>query len=190
MWDILQACRDDTLRAMIVIDCTQRGEEHFEELVTAISAAGAPSTALHLRVNAYHDDLKRGGGKVPLQVADIKSVLMPRQAFLRKLDPTGKLPIAQLRAMMTPHAAAFRRLVVDNIDNGEDIKLALKIYSNFHLIQYKQEWDNYPASCTCPECYANGCCWHTLLYFSLFNPEVCVPDASQLPSTSGRNASP
>ncbi len=25
------------------------------------------------------------------------------------------------------------------VDNGEDIKLALKIYSNFHLIQYKQE---------------------------------------------------
>jgi hypothetical protein len=161
---------------MIVIDCTQRGEEHFAELVTAISAAGAPSTALHLRVSTYHNDLKRDGGKVPLQVADIKSVLMPRQAFLRKLDPTGKLPIAQLRAIMAPHAAAFRRLVVDNIDNGEDIKQALKIYYNFYLIQYKLEWGDYPASCTCPGIYAHGCCWHSLLYASLFNPEVCVPD--------------
>jgi hypothetical protein len=162
---------------MIVIDSTQRGEERFEELVTAISAAGAPSTALHLRVSAYHDDLKQSGGKVPLQVADIKSVLMPTTSFLRKLDPTGKLPIARLRALMAPHAAAFRRLVVNNIDNGEDIKQALKIYDNFYLIQYKPEWGDYPASCTCPGNYAHGCCWHSLLYASLFNPEVCVPDA-------------
>jgi hypothetical protein len=90
-------------------------------------------------------DWAGSAGWVPLQVADIKSVLMPRQAFLRKLDPTGKLPIAKLQAMMATHAAAFRRLVADNIDNGEDIKLALKIYSNFHLIQYKPEWVDYPA---------------------------------------------
>jgi hypothetical protein len=123
MWDILQVCSDNTLSTMIVINSTQLSEERFEELVTAISAAEAPSTALHLRISAYHSDLKQGGGKVPLQGVDMKSVLMQRQAFLLKLDPSAKLPIAQLQAMMVPHAAAYRRLVVDNVDNGEDINL-------------------------------------------------------------------
>jgi hypothetical protein len=85
----------------------------------------------------------------------------------RKLDPTGQLPIAELLAKVAPHAAAYRRLVVDNEHHEEDIKLALKIYNKFYLIQFKQEWGEYvdgqeprgyPAVCTCVECYSNGCC--------------------------------
>jgi hypothetical protein len=56
MWDTLQACHDETLGAMIVIESTQHGEDRFEEMVAAISTAGAPSIALHLRISACHAD--------------------------------------------------------------------------------------------------------------------------------------
>jgi hypothetical protein len=93
-------------------------------------------------------------------------VLMPTQAFLRKLDPTGNsiLPIADLRTKVAPHAAAFRRLVIDNEHNGEVIKLELKIYSKFYLIQ--PEWGDYPEACTCVECYANSCCYAACTLYS------------------------
>ncbi len=70
--------------------------------------AGAPSIALQLWISAYHAELKWDGGKLPLQVVDIKAVLMPRKAFLRKLDSTGKLPIASLITNITEKISKWR----------------------------------------------------------------------------------
>ena len=56
-----------------------------------------------------------------------------------------------------------------------DIKAALKVYKSFHLISRQPTWGDIPLSCDCSVCFAHCVCAHTLLFTSLFVPEICVP---------------
>ena len=75
----------------------------LEEVMTS----GHPRAPLHLKVLAYHRNCVAAGQALPLQLFDLKTVLMPRQLLLTKLDPRGDLPVAGMRAMLEPHMLAY-----------------------------------------------------------------------------------
>ena len=75
-------------------------------------------------------------------------------------------------------ANAYERLVLHDIRApGLDIREALKIYRNFHLIRYMPAWveNDIPLACTCKICVNHCVCDDTLLFAALFKPEVRVP---------------
>ena len=72
----------------------------------------------------------------------------------------------------------YERLVIqDRVDADTDLRDALKIYNYFHQLNRALDWGEIPLSCTCCVCFGNCVCKHTLLFVSLFKPEVRVPDS-------------
>ncbi len=63
------------------------------------------------------------------------------------------------------------------MDADTDLSDALKIYNYFHQLNRAPDWGEIPLSCTCRVCFGNCVCKHTLLFVSLFKPEVRVPDS-------------
>ena len=97
--------------------------------------SGHPKAPLHLKVLAYHSNSVAAGQALPLKLLNLKTVFMPWQWFLTKLDPKGDLPVAELRAMLEPHMLAYRNLVLQDIVNpGMNVKKAMNIYKKFHFL--------------------------------------------------------
>ncbi len=68
---------------------------------------------------------------MPLELLDLKQVLMPRQWFLNKLDPRGELLVPELRDLLRQHVLAYRALVLfDNVEPGMTVKKAVAIYTD------------------------------------------------------------
>ena len=69
-------------------------------------------------------------------VVDIKSVLIPTQAaFISRLDPTGKLPIAKRGQRWRHMQLHFNGwLLITNTTPRTRSKAVLKIYKKFYLI--------------------------------------------------------
>ena len=67
-----------------------------------------PRAPLHLKVLAYHCNRVSAGQALPLELLDLKTVLMPRQWVFNKLDPRGDLPVADLRAILEPHMLEYK----------------------------------------------------------------------------------
>ena len=127
---------------------------------------------------AYHRNRVAAGQALQLKLLDFQTVLMPLQWFLTKLDPKGDLPIADLRAMLEPHMLAYKNLVLlDKVSPGTNVKKAMNIYKKFHFLSRMPTWGKVPFSCSCAGCFPNCMCEDTLLFASLFDPEVRVPDA-------------
>jgi hypothetical protein len=109
---------------------------------------------------------------------DLKTILVPRQALLKRLDPTGELLVPTRSTQLQPLVRQYERLVIqDRVDADTDLKDALKIYNNFHQLNRAPDWGAIPLSCTCRVCFGNCVRKHTLLFVSLFKPEVRVPDS-------------
>ncbi len=64
----------------------------FRDMVRSVMESGTAKLLLHLKIVAYHDDRLCEGSTLPLELLDLKQVLMPRQCFLTKLDPKGEGP--------------------------------------------------------------------------------------------------
>ncbi len=125
---------------------------------------------------AYHNDRLREGAALPLELLELKQVLMPRQWFLKKLDPKGELSVPDLRNLLRQHMLAYRALVLlDNVEPGMTVKKALAIYRKWHVLHWQPTWGAVPFSCSCKVCFAHGICSDTILLASLFNLEVRVP---------------
>ena len=141
-------------------------------------SSGHPKAPLHLKVLAYHGNRVASGRALPLNLLDLKTVLMPRQWFLTKLDPRGDLSVADLRALLEPHVNlnAYRNLVLqDIVEPGMNVKKAINIYKKFHFMTRKPSWGPISFSCSCAVCFQNCVCEDTILFTSLFDPEVRVP---------------
>jgi hypothetical protein len=67
---------------------------------------------------------------------------------------------------------------------------ALKIYNFFHQLNRAPEWGEIALSCTYRVCFGNCLCKHSLLFVSLFKPEVRVPDSWIAAHLSVKSASP
>ena len=96
--------------------------------------SGHRRAPLNLKVLAYQGDCVRAGEALPLQLLDLKTVLMPRQWFLNKLDPHGDLTVPELRAILEQHMIKYKALVLqDFVTPWTTVKNALDIYKKFHF---------------------------------------------------------
>ena len=74
--------------------------------------------------------------KLPLELLDLKTVLMPRQWFLEKLDPDGSRTVPELRMILEPHVRDYRAVVLLHGQEppGLTVKKALGIYKKFNFM--------------------------------------------------------
>ncbi len=64
--------------------------------------SGSITVPLHLRIAAWHDDQMRSGSATRLDIGQIKTVLVPRQALLQKLDPSRELTVPAVSIRLEP----------------------------------------------------------------------------------------
>ena len=138
MFDAVQAVHPKTLSACFVMStATSKANPDvlFRDMVRSVMESGTAKSPLHLKIVAYHDDRLCEGATLPLELFDLKPVLMPRQWFLKKLDPKGELSVPELRDLLQPHMLAYRALVLlDNVEPGMTVKKALAIYRKWHVL--------------------------------------------------------
>ncbi len=95
---------------------------------------------------------------MPLELLELKQVLVPRQWFLKKLDPKGKFSVPELRDLLRPHMLAYRALVfLDNVEPGMTVKQALAIYRKWHVLNQQPARGAVPFSCSCKVCFTCVC---------------------------------
>jgi hypothetical protein len=122
--------------------------------------------------------MRRLGQPPRLDLGELKIILVPRQALLKRLDPTGELSVPTVRTQLEPLVRQYERLVIqDRVDDDTHLRDALKTYNYFHQLNRAPEKGEIALSCTCRVCFGNCVCKHTLLFVSLFKPEVRVSDS-------------
>ena len=61
--------------------------------------SGEPGAPLHLKIKAYHVDIARGDAPRPgLKLDDIITMVVPRQSYLKYIDPDGTRPFEEVKA--------------------------------------------------------------------------------------------
>jgi hypothetical protein len=80
-------------RAFVMSTVTSKANPEilFRDMVRSVMERGTAKLPLHLKIVAYHDDRLCEGATLLLELLELKQVLMPRQWFLKKLDPKGEL---------------------------------------------------------------------------------------------------
>ena len=88
----------------------------YRDLMEVVMESGAPNAALHLKIVAMHEDRIREGEDhdTIIRLADLKTVLMPRQWLLKKLDPDNKLTVPQLRILLEDDMVEYKTLIVND----------------------------------------------------------------------------
>ena len=180
MYDAVQDMHPKTLSACFIIatSTSKRNPEIiYRDMMEQVMESGRARAPLHLKVLAYHSDRIAERERLPLELLDLKTVLMPRQWFLEKLDPDGSLTVPELRMILEPHVREYRAVVLRHAPEppGLTVKKALGIYKKFHFMSRQPEWGTIPFSCSCKVCFPNCVCQDTILFASLFNPKVRVP---------------
>ncbi len=124
---------------------------------------------------------------MPLELLDLKQVLMPRQWFLKKLDPKGELLVPDLRDLRQ-HMLEYKALVLlDHVEPGMTVKKVLAIYRKWHVMNRQPTWGAVPFSCSCKVCFTHCICRDTIILASLFNPEVLADQITATVSNRARN---
>ncbi len=82
-----------------------------------------------------------------LKIEWFKTVLMPAQHILTKLDPGNQRSVEEVVSDLQPLEDQYVNLVVRNRHDlvpGIDIKEALNIYCSFHLLKKASTWGDIP----------------------------------------------
>ena len=83
-----------------------------------------------------------------------------------------------MRTRLETLVRQYEKLILhDKVEAGMTLKDALKIYNYFHLLRRAPSWGDICVSCNCRVCFANCVCQDSLLFVSLFKPDVRVPHA-------------
>ena len=79
--------------------------KRFEDLVDVVDRCGYDGTPLHLMIKACHADVANGvREKSSLKQSDIKELLMPRDWYLKSIDPDGKRPFGEVKLQVVKRA--------------------------------------------------------------------------------------
>ena len=88
------------------------------------------------------------------------------------------LTVPEVRRILKTHMIEYRALVLqDHLTPGTTVKKALSIHKKFHLLTQQPYLGKVPFGCSCAVCFPHCICQDTLLFASLFDQEVRVPDA-------------
>ena len=87
-------------------------------------------------------DIARNEARRPgLKLEDITSMVVPRQSYLRRIDPDGKRPIEEVKKEVRGKALRYYNLIITErtkdrylaeIDRG--LLSALDVYESFHQV--------------------------------------------------------
>ncbi len=101
---------------------------------------GPRTLALHLKIAAWHENMRRLGQSPRLDLGDLKTILVPRQALLKRLDLTGELSVPTVHTQLQPLVRQYKRLVIqDQVDDDTDLRDVLMIYNYFHQLNRAPE---------------------------------------------------
>jgi hypothetical protein len=147
-------------------------------MMAEVMEFGAETAPLHMEITLSHHKRARTRTKLALQLSDLKVVLMPSLRLLTILDPDGEYEFnaPQMRVLLRPYAKEYRRVVLrDQLPADMDVQGALKVYRDFKVLCAAPTWRPVSMSCSCKTNFGHGVCGDTLLFVSLFYPEVKVP---------------
>jgi hypothetical protein len=152
MWDGVQSARSKTLSCSFVLTTSSKRANvpiKLLDMMEEIMECGPRTLALNLKIAAWHEDMRRLGQSPSLALGDLKTIPVPRQALLKRLDPTGELSVPTVRTQLQPLVRQYERLVIqDRVDDDTDLRDALKIYNYFHQLNRTPEWGEIALSCT------------------------------------------
>jgi hypothetical protein len=141
-WDGVQSAHIETLSCSFVIESSSKRANVpiiFRDIMEEVMESRPVTMPLHLRIAAWHDDHMRSWSATRLDIGAIKTVLVPRQALLQKLDPSGELTVPSVRTsleVLEPLVCQYEKLILhDKVEVGMSLKDALKIYDYFHQLR-------------------------------------------------------
>ncbi len=107
MCDGVQSAHSKTLSCSFVLTtASKRANPAIElrDMMKEIMECGQRTLPLQLKVAAWHagEDVQRLGQCQRLSLGELKTILVPRQALLKQLDPTGDLSVPTLRTQLQP----------------------------------------------------------------------------------------
>jgi hypothetical protein len=94
IWDGVQSAHIKALSCSFMIESSSKRANvpiTFRDIMEEVMESEPVTMPLHLRIAAWHDGQMRSGSATRLDIGKIKTVLVPRQALLQKLDPSGEL---------------------------------------------------------------------------------------------------
>jgi hypothetical protein len=153
MWDGVQSAHIKTLSCCFVIEYSSKRANLpiiFRDIIEEVMESGPVTMSLHLRIAAWHDDQMRSGSGTRLDIGEITTVLVPRQALLHKLDPSGELTVPSVSTRLEPLVRQYEKLILhDKVEARMTLKDALKIYNYFHLLRRAPSLGDICVSCNC-----------------------------------------
>ena len=85
-------------------------DKWFEDLVDTVDSCGYEGAPLHLKLKAYHADVASGVlEKSCLQRKHVTELLMPRDWYLKSIDPEGKRPLAEVKKKIEKRGSGWSR---------------------------------------------------------------------------------
>ena len=110
--------------------------------------SGESGVPLHLKIKAYHVDIARGDTQRPrLKMDDIITMVVPRQLYLKSIDPDGTRLFDEVRAEVKTMTSRYYHLVhADPTTEKHRAEVAcglistLDVYESFHLILKQPTW--------------------------------------------------
>jgi hypothetical protein len=107
---------------------------------------------------------------------DIKTLLIPRQHVLKRINPSNSLPVEDVRRELRSLKAQYVNIGVNgNHPEEMGVSEALDLNETFHHLERKDSWGAVPWSCTCVNSHKHCVCKHAGLISSVFNPAIKVP---------------
>jgi hypothetical protein len=122
-------------------------------------------TPLHLKIKAWHKNQKRSGEPPSsTKVFDFKSVILPRQHLLKKLDPAGEKTVEEVNGALLSLVHEYLAMVVhDEATPDLGVEHALDVYES-HLLDRATTWGKVPVQCTCVHSCRDCICEHGTLF--------------------------
>ena len=94
IYDKLQSVHYLTLHLSVIfvakVAKQHAAQKEWDAIAERIRGSGESGAPLHLKIRAYHVDISRDDTERPgLKLDDIGSMVVPRQSYLKRIDPDG-----------------------------------------------------------------------------------------------------
>ena len=102
-----------------------------------IHGSGDEDAPLHLKIKAYHDDIAQGDTPaIKLTASEVRKILIPRQWYLKSVNPGGKRPFQAVKAEIVRRAHMYEDLVLERTTEDQYQLLdALDLYESFDYVR-------------------------------------------------------
>jgi hypothetical protein len=178
IWEAVMSRHPKSLAVCKLGGASEQVSALFNATTAEIYDMGDDTSALHIKIGLWHADLKAKDEHSLLESRTLKSILMPRQSLLFKIDPTNTRPLDEVRKEIWEHASAYKRLRMTGNREHESMTIEeiLDLAEMFHAVEWKgEEWSVVPFGCSCVGCYKFLTCCHGTLLEMMLNGTLTIP---------------